>query len=245
MCFLSFYDAEPENIPEEDFRDKTKGFLYNGNILLYENDQKNCHENDRSNEVKKLFIIVGLGNPGKEYEGTRHNVGFEVIDRIAEKYNIAVDGKKHRALIGKGMIGGQKVILAKPQTYMNLSGESVRSLLDYYKVDETEELLVIYDDISMENGQIRIRAKGSAGGHNGIKNIIAHLNGQVFPRIKVGVGEKPPRYDLADYVLGHFSKAEQELMEEGYDHALHAAEQIIDGEITAAMNEYNRKKKEV
>ena len=168
-----------------------------------------------------------------------------MIDRIAEKYNIAVDGKKHRALIGKGMIGGQKVILAKPQTYMNLSGESVRSLLDYYKVDETEELLVIYDDISMENGQIRIRAKGSAGGHNGIKNIIAHLNGQVFPRIKVGVGEKPPRYDLADYVLGHFSKAEQELMEEGYDHALHAAEQIIDGEITAAMNEYNRKKKEV
>ena len=172
MCFLSFYDAEPENIPEEDFRDKTEGFLYNGNVLLYENDQKNCHENDRSNEVKNLFIIVGLGNPGKEYEGTRHNVGFEVIDRIAEKYNIAVDGKKHRALIGKGMIGGQKVILAKPQTYMNLSGESVRSLLDYYKVDETEELLVIYDDISLENGQIRIRAKGSAGGHNGIKNIM-------------------------------------------------------------------------
>ena len=244
MCFLSFYDAEPENIPEEDFRDKTEGFLYNGNVLLYENDQKNCHENDRSNEVKNLFIIVGLGNPGKEYEGTRHNVGFEVIDRIAEKYNIAVDGKKHRALIGKGMIGGQKVILAKPQTYMNLSGESVRSLLDYYKVDETEELLVIYDDISLENGQIRIRAKGSAGGHNGIKNIIAHLGGQVFPRIKVGVGEKPPKWDLADYVLGHFSKEEQEQMEEGYEHAVCAVKEIVTGNIEAAMNEYNRKKKE-
>ena len=131
-----------------------------------------------------MFIIVGLGNPSKEYEGTRHNAGFEVIDRISDKYNISVDTKKHRALIGKGIIEGQKVILAKPQTFMNLSGESVRSLLDYYKVDEEQELIVIYDDISLDNGQIRIRAKGSAGGHNGIKNIIAHLGGQVFPRVK-------------------------------------------------------------
>lgn len=127
---------------------------------------------------------------------------------------------------------------------MNLSGESVRSLLDYYKIDEEEELLVVYDDISLDNGQIRIRAKGSAGGHNGIKNIIAHLGGQVFPRIKVGVGEKPPKYDLADYVLGHFSKAEQELMEEGYDKAIHAIELILQDEMNEAMNEYNRKKKE-
>ncbi len=195
-------------------------------------------------EVRNMFIIVGLGNPSGEYEGTRHNVGFEVIDRLAEKYNISVDTKKHRAFIGKGMIAGQKVILAKPQTYMNLSGESVRSLLDYYKTDEEEELLVIYDDISLDNGQIRIRAKGSAGGHNGIKNIIAYLGGQVFPRIKVGVGEKPPKYDLADYVLGHFSKAEQALMQEGYEKAVHAAELIVQGDITEAMNEYNRKKKE-
>lgn len=191
-----------------------------------------------------MFIIVGLGNPSKEYEGTRHNVGFEVIDKLAEKYNISVDIKKHRAFIGKGMIAGQKVILAKPQTYMNLSGESVRSLLDYYKADEEEELLVVYDDISLDNGQIRIRAKGSAGGHNGIKNIIAHLGGQTFLRIKVGVGEKPPKYDLADYVLGHFSKAEQEMMDEGYKKAVHAAELIIQGKITETMNEYNRKKKE-
>jgi len=194
--------------------------------------------------MSKMFIIAGLGNPTKEYEGTRHNVGFDVIDRLSEKYNIAVDTKKHRAFIGKGMIAGQKVILAKPQTYMNLSGESIRSLLDYYKVDEEHELLVIYDDVSLGVGQLRIRAKGSAGGHNGIKNIIAHLGGQVFPRIKIGVGEKPPKYDLADYVLGHFSKAEKILMDEGYDNTVRAVEMIVSGDIEGAMNEYNRKKKE-
>ena len=194
--------------------------------------------------MRKMFIIAGLGNPTKDYEGTRHNAGFDVIDRLSEKYNIAVDVKKHRAFIGKGMIAGQKVILAKPQTYMNLSGESIRSLLDYYKVDEEHELLVIYDDISLGVGQLRIRAKGSAGGHNGIKNIIAHLGGQVFPRIKVGVGEKPPKYDLADYVLGHFSKAEKVLMDEGYDNAVRAVEMIVSGDIEGAMNEFNRKKKE-
>ena len=191
-----------------------------------------------------MFIIAGLGNPDRQYEGTRHNAGFDVIDRIAEKYNIAVDTKKHRACIGKGIIGGQKVLLAKPQTYMNLSGESIRSLVDYYKIDEENELLVVYDDISLDVGQLRIRAKGSAGGHNGIKNIIAHLGTQVFPRIKVGVGEKPKGYDLADYVLGHFSKAERERMEEGYDHAVRAAEMIVSGQLSEAMNEFNRKKKE-
>ncbi len=191
-----------------------------------------------------MFIIAGLGNPDRQYEGTRHNAGFDVIDRIAEKYNIAVDTKKHRAYIGKGIIEGQKVILAKPQTYMNLSGESIHSLVDYYKVDEENELLVVYDDISLDVGQLRIRAKGSAGGHNGIKNIIAHLGTQVFPRIKVGVGEKPKGYDLADYVLGHFSKAERELMDEGYDNAVRAAELIVSGRLNEAMNEFNRKKKE-
>ena len=191
-----------------------------------------------------MFIIAGLGNPDRQYEGTRHNAGFDVIDRIAEKYNIAVDTKKHRAYIGKGIIDGQKVILAKPQTYMNLSGESIRSLVDYYKIDEENELLVVYDDISLDVGQLRIRAKGSAGGHNGIKNIIAHLGTQVFPRIKVGVGEKPKGYDLADYVLGHFSKAERERMEEGYDNAVRAAEMIVSGQLNEAINEFNRKKKE-
>lgn len=191
-----------------------------------------------------MYIIVGLGNPTREYEGTRHNTGFAVIDALADQYNITVDGRKHRAFVGKGVINGQKVILAKPQTFMNLSGESVRSLVDYYKIDPEEELIVIYDDISLEPGQIRIRAKGSAGGHNGIKNIIAHLGGQVFPRIKVGVGEKPKGYDLADYVLGHFSKGEQAQMEEGYEQAATAVRMILDGEMQAAMNEFNRKKRE-
>ena len=118
-----------------------------------------------------MYIIAGLGNPTSQYEGTRHNAGFDVIDVIAEKYNISVDGKKNRAYIGKGMIEGQKVILAKPQTYMNLSGESIRSVIDYYKVDPEKELIVIYDDISLPPGQIRIRKKGSAGGHNGMKSI--------------------------------------------------------------------------
>lgn len=191
-----------------------------------------------------MFIIAGLGNPDRQYEGTRHNVGFDVIDRLADKYNIAVDVKKHRALLGKGVIEGQKVILAKPQTYMNLSGESIRSLVDYYKIDGEHELLVIYDDINLGVGQLRIREKGSAGGHNGIKNIIAHLGTQVFPRIRVGVGEKPSRYDLADYVLGHFSRAEKELMDEGYYHAVKAVGMILSGRIGDAMSEYNRKKKE-
>ena len=188
-----------------------------------------------------MFIIVGLGNPTKEYEGTRHNVGFAVIDAIADKYNISVSERKGRAFCGKGIIAGQKVLLAKPQTYMNLSGESVRSLTDFYKIDEETELLVIYDDISLDVGQIRIRKKGSAGGHNGIKNIIAHLGTNVFQRIKVGVGEKPKEYDLADYVLGHFSKSEQEEMEEGYKHVIEAVELILQDEIDVAMNQFNKK----
>lgn len=191
-----------------------------------------------------MFIIIGLGNPDAKYQETRHNAGFDVIDRLADKYNIAVDTKKHRAYIGKGIIEGQKVVLAKPQTYMNLSGESVRSLVDFYKVDPEEEILVIYDDISLDVGQLRIRKKGSAGGHNGIKNIIAHLGTSVFARIKVGVGEKPKGYDLADYVLGHFSKAEKEMMSEGYDQATEAVAMIVSGETDQAMNHYNKKKKE-
>lgn len=190
-----------------------------------------------------MFIIAGLGNPDEKYQGTRHNVGFDVVDRLAEKYQIAVDTKKHRALIGKGVIEGQKVLLVKPQTYMNLSGESIRSIVEYYKIDPEEELLVIYDDISLEVGQLRIRRKGSAGGHNGIKNIIAQLGTDTFQRIKVGVGEKPKGYDLAAYVLGHFHGEDLELMEEGYEKAISATEEILKGEIDAAMNEYNRKVK--
>lgn len=190
-----------------------------------------------------MFVIVGLGNPTAQYEGTRHNAGFDVIDVLAEKYNISVDARRCRAFCGKGVIAGQKVLLVKPQTYMNLSGESVGGIVNYYKIDPESDLLVIYDDISLDVGQLRIRKKGSAGGHNGIKSIIAHLGTTVFPRIKVGVGEKPKNYDLADYVLGHFSKQERELMEEGYEHASDAVEQIVQGEIEAAMNVFNKKVK--
>lgn len=193
-------------------------------------------------EVKGMFLIAGLGNPDDRYKGTRHNVGFDVIDLLAEKYNISVDTRKHRAYLGKGIIAGQKVILAKPQTYMNLSGESIGSLVEYYKIDPEEELLVIHDDISLDVGQLRIRKKGSAGGHNGLKNIIAHLGTNAFSRIKVGVGEKPKGYDLADYVLGHFSKGEKEQMEEAYSLAAEAAELIVNHEIDRAMNEYNKKR---
>ena len=192
---------------------------------------------------KHMYIIAGLGNPTMQYEGTRHNAGFDVIDALADKYNISVDGRKNRAYIGKGIIEGQKVLLVKPQTYMNLSGESIGGLVDYFKIDEEQDLIVIYDDISLPPGQIRIRKKGSAGGHNGIKNIIAHLGTKVFPRIKVGVGEKPKKYDLADYVLSHFTKAEREEMEEGYQKAIQAVEKILAGEMEAAMNEFNRKVK--
>ncbi len=188
-----------------------------------------------------MFVIVGLGNPTAQYAGTRHNVGFDVIDWIADEYNISVESRKNRAFVGTGMIAGRKVMLAKPQTFMNLSGESVRGLVDFYKIDVETELLVIYDDVSLDVGQLRIRKKGSAGGHNGIKSIIAHLGTNVFPRLKIGVGKKPSRYDLADYVLGHFSKEDRNVMEEGYKRAVHAVELIASGEMERAMNEYNKK----
>ena len=197
----------------------------------------------KNKENEKVYIIIGLGNPGKDYKNTRHNIGFDVIDVIADKANISVAEKKHKALVGKGVFAGQKVILAKPQTYMNLSGESVRSLLDYYKVDETEELIVICDDISLPPGQIRIRKKGSAGGHNGLKNIIAHLGHDSFHRIKMGVGEKPKGYDLADYVLGHFDKVDRVIMDDAALNAMSAIEMIMTEGADAAMNHYNKKVK--
>ncbi len=191
-----------------------------------------------------MYIIVGLGNPGREYQNTRHNIGFDVIDKLAEEENIAVLEKKHKAIIGKGYVAGQKCILAKPHTFMNLSGESVRQLLDYYKADETDELIVISDDISLEVGGLRIRKKGSAGGHNGLKNIIAHLGHDNFIRIRMGVGEKPKGYDLADYVLGHFPSDERKIMDEAAKTATEAIRTIITQDADVAMNTFNRKKAE-
>lgn len=191
--------------------------------------------------LSKMYMIVGLGNPTREYENTRHNIGFDVVDALAEKYDIPVLEKKNKALIGKGFIDGKKVILAKPLTYMNLSGESVRELADYYKIDETEELIVIFDDISLDVGQLRIRKKGSAGGHNGVKNIIKQLGHDTFMRIKMGVGEKPGGYDLADYVLGHFTEKERKIMDESVEKAAGAVKMMLFEGADAAMNVYNKK----
>ncbi len=186
-----------------------------------------------------MYIIAGLGNPGRQYAGTRHNMGFNVVTRIADDYKMQITIKEHKALCAKGFIGGQKVLLALPQTYMNLSGESIRELVNYYKIDPETELMVIYDDISMDVGRIRMRAKGSAGGHNGIKNIIAELGTDVFPRMKVGVGEKPKGWDLADYVLGRFSDEENEVMRRMLAKGSDACRDFILYGIQEAMNRYN------
>jgi aminoacyl-tRNA hydrolase len=191
-----------------------------------------------------MKIIAGLGNPGKEYRATRHNIGFEAVDYIAYDLGIYIDERKHKALLGKGIFAGEKVIFLKPQTYMNLSGDSIRAALDYYKLTN-EDLIVIYDDISLDIGEIRIRTKGSAGGHNGIKSIISHLGTDVFDRIKIGVGDKPKGYDLADYVLGKFKENEVKNMEEAVINAKKALELMLQNEEEKAMNLFNRKKKEI
>ncbi len=186
-----------------------------------------------------MYIIAGLGNPGLKYAHTRHNAGFESLERLADRYRIDLETRKFRAYCGTGVIEGQKALLLKPQTYMNLSGESIRAACDFYKIDPESELIVLYDDVSLEPGQLRVRKKGSAGGHNGIKSIIQHLGTQVFLRVKIGVGEKPPGYDLADYVLGHFSREEWPQMEEAFGRAAQAAAGLLSGETERVMNEFN------
>lgn len=189
-----------------------------------------------------MKLIIGLGNPGKEYEETRHNVGFKALDAIAIKFNINITDKKFRAFCGSGIISGEKVLLIKPQTYMNLSGESVRKAMDFFKLSN-EDIVIIYDDISLAPGQLRIRKKGSAGGHNGIKSIISHVGSEEFLRIKVGVGDKPAGRDLADYVLGKISGNEQGLMKDAYSDIVDAIELILNSDIDVAMNRFNKKNK--
>lgn len=188
-----------------------------------------------------MRIIIGLGNPTDKYQATRHNIGWDAITRISDDYRIPLNQKKHKAICGTGFIEGEKVILAQPVTYMNLSGESVRELVDYYKVS-TEDIIVIYDDICLDVGQLRIRKKGSAGGHNGIKSIISHLGTDEFPRIRIGVGEKPKDWDLADYVLSRFKDGEQEAIREALKDTSEACRMIITSGMDAAMNQYNKKK---
>lgn len=185
------------------------------------------------------YIVVGLGNPGSKYQNTRHNIGFEALDYIAEKNNVSVTKAKFSALYGVWETDGKKIMLLKPQTFMNLSGEAVMQAAKFYKVP-AENIIVIYDDISLDVGKMRIRQKGSAGGHNGIKSIISHI-GQEFPRIKMGVGQKPhPDYDLADWVLGKFTDSEKKLLSERFEDVHNAVKLMANGDIQKAMNAYSK-----
>lgn len=188
-----------------------------------------------------MYLIVGLGNPGRQYEGTRHNMGFDTIDYLVEKHRIGQSGVKFNAMYGKGMIGGEKVILMKPLSYMNLSGGPVQEMANYFKIDPETEMIVIYDDIDLDPGQLRIRVRGSAGGHNGIKDLINKLGTQKFLRVKVGVGAKPKGWDLADHVLSRFSSSERKIVDEAICKAGDAVEKILSEGVDAAMNIYNKK----
>lgn len=185
-----------------------------------------------------MYIIMGLGNPGKKYENTRHNAGFDVIDELAKRLNVSVDKIKHKALIGEARIGTEKVILVKPQTYMNLSGETAISISQFYKMD-LDKLIVVYDDIDLDIGKLRIRKKGSAGSHNGMKSIIKCLGSQDFPRVRVGVSKPEPERDLADFVLSRVPKDRQNDMDLAIEKAASTVEEIIRSGLDVAMNKYN------
>lgn len=183
-----------------------------------------------------MILIVGLGNPGKQYEQTRHNIGFDVIDYMANKYSIDVNREKFKGICGEGFIENKKVILLKPLTYMNLSGESIRELANFYKLED-DEIIVVYDDISLDIGRLRIREKGSAGGHNGIKSIIQNLGGDKFPRVKVGVGQ--PKDNLVNHVLGKFSKEDREHIEKVIPVVSDAIVEIVKNDAKESMNKFN------
>ena len=185
-----------------------------------------------------MYVIVGLGNPGKQYDKTRHNVGFDVIDMLAKEYGISVTKIKHKALIGEGRVGTEKVLLVKPQTYMNLSGETLIDIYNYYKVD-LENIVVIYDDIDLGVGKLRIRKKGSGGTHNGMRSIVKCLGSTDFPRVRVGVSKPMPGQNLADFVLSRFRKEEADDLATGLEKACNAVDCIIRENLDLAMNKYN------
>ena len=186
-----------------------------------------------------IWLIAGLGNPEPKYDGTRHNAGFAALDYLAGKWGISVSKTKFQGLWGQGEVDGHKVVLLKPLTYMNLSGDSIGPLTGFFKIP-ADHVLVIYDDVSLPVGKLRVRPTGSAGGHNGIKNIIAHLGTDVFPRVKVGVGApRHPDYDMVDWVIGSFSAQEKKIVDEALDRALDAAECIISRGVTEAQNRFN------
>ncbi len=188
-----------------------------------------------------MYLIVGLGNPGSKYDGTRHNIGFDVIDRLVETYHIPGNGTKFNAMYGKGRIGEDPVVLVKPLSYMNASGGPVRAMADYFKIDVESELIVIQDDIDLPVGQLRIRRQGSAGGHRGMQDLIQKLGTQNFTRIKIGVGARPDDWDLAHYVLSRFSAKDRESIDQAIIRAAEAAAMILSDGVDAAMNTYNHK----
>lgn len=185
-----------------------------------------------------MLLIVGLGNPENEYANTRHNMGFDTINKLAKEYKIEVNKFKFKGIYGTGSIEDEKVILLKPQTYMNLSGESISELMHFYKID-LADLIVIYDDMDVEPGKIKIRKKGGAGSHNGMKSVIHHLNSEEFSRIRVGIGKPKYENDRIDYVIGHISKEEKEKLEVGIEKAKEAIVEIIKNGIDSAMNRFN------
>ena len=187
------------------------------------------------------WLIVGLGNPGAKYDGTRHNAGFRALDHYCKVSGQNIDRMKFKALVGEGQFGGARTLFMKPQTFMNLSGEAVRDAAAFYKLDPSH-IIVLSDDISLDVGRIRVRGKGSAGGQNGLKNIIYHLNTEQFPRVKIGVGAKPhPDYDLADWVLSRFTNDEQEAIDSAAARAMQAAEEIVRSGAASAAQKFNGK----
>ena len=193
-------------------------------------------------ENGRMFVIVGLGNPEKKYFHTRHNVGFDTIDALSDKYGIGLTETKFKAVYGKGRIGTERVILVKPLTYMNLSGEAVAPICNYFKVDTKTDLIIISDDVELDVGKLRIRPKGSSGGHNGLKNIIAQLGHEEFTRVRIGVGKKPKEWDMVDWVLGHFEGEDATSIKEGIDNACDAVVEIMENGTDSAMNRFNGKK---
>jgi peptidyl-tRNA hydrolase, PTH1 family len=189
--------------------------------------------------LENLFIIVGLGNPGTKYDNTRHNVGFDTIDLLSHQFGINVSKIKHKAVIGDGIIQGSRVILAKPQTFMNLSGESVRELIEWYKIPFSN-LIIVYDDIDLPLGRIRVRPNGSSGTHNGMKSIIYQSKSDQFPRIRIGTGRPPEGWDLADFVLSKFSPDDRKLVNESIVRAAEAVATLVSSDVTTAMNKYNK-----
>ena len=188
---------------------------------------------------KLTWIVAGLGNPGLEYENTRHNAGFLTMDELAKQCGVKLDQMKFKSDCGEAMLGEVRCLLMKPTTYMNLSGDAIAAAANFYKIPP-EQVLVIYDDISLPPGKLRLRRKGSAGGHSGIKSIIAQLGTEEFPRIRVGVGAKPnPQYDLADWVLSKFSEEDMTALQPALEHAADAAKKIVRGDMNGAMNLYS------